>query len=126
MAQPRRGIASWWHEAVLGPVELLDFRMRDKTTHRVLARATLWEMDTFNARWNEHAIGFVDLEVDAETRRQGLARFLLAQLMRHFQDQFFSLVESQVPEDNAPCLQLLRGLGFQQVDAGRQFRKGTD
>jgi len=115
--------ASWWQECMLGPVELHDFRMRDKTTHRVLARANLWEMDTFNARWNEHAIGFVDLEVDADTRRQGLARFLLSQLLRHLQDQFFSLVEFQVLQDNLPCLQLLQSLGFQQVDTGRHYRK---
>jgi ribosomal protein S18 acetylase RimI-like enzyme len=115
--------ATWWQECVLGPVELHDFRMRDKNTHRVLARANLWEMETFNTRWNEHAIGFLDLEVAADSRRQGLARFLLAQLLRHLQDQFFSLVEFQVLDDNLPCQQLLRGLGFQQVDVGRHYRK---
>ena len=114
---------SWWQECMLGPVELHDYRLREKGNPRTLARANVWEMETFSQRWNEHAIGFVDLEVAPEFRRRGLAKFLIAQLLRHFQDQFFSMAEFQVPQENVPTLQLLGGLGFQQVDVGRQFRK---
>jgi ribosomal protein S18 acetylase RimI-like enzyme len=114
---------TWWQECVLGPIEMHDYRLRERTTQELVARANLWEMETFSMRWNEHAIGFVDLEVDPDYRRQGLAKFLLTQLLRHLQDQFFSMAEVQVPSDNTPALQLVLGLGFQQIDAGRQFRK---
>jgi ribosomal protein S18 acetylase RimI-like enzyme len=117
--------ATWWRECVVGPVELHDYRLRDKTTQAVLAHATLWEMEPFSARWNDHAIGFVDLEVAPDRRRQGLARFLLAQLLRYLQDQFFSLAEFQVLEDNVAGINLLRGLGFEQVDTGHSFRKAV-
>jgi ribosomal protein S18 acetylase RimI-like enzyme len=115
--------ASWWQECVLGPIELHDYSLREKSSQRALARANLWEMETYSTRWNEHAVGMIDLEVVPEARRQGLGRFLLAQLLRHLQDQFFGLVECQVLDDNIAALQLLQGLGFQKVDTGRQFRK---
>ncbi len=115
--------STWWQECVLGPVELHDYRLREKGTQRLVARANLWEMEPFSMRWNEHAIGFVALEVEPDVRRQGLAKFLVAQLLRHLQDQFFSLAEFQVPADNTPAVQLVLGLGFQQIDTGRQFRK---
>ncbi len=74
-------------------------------------------------RWNEHAIGFVDLEVDPDMRRQGLAKFLVSRLLGHLQDQFYSLAEIHIPSDNEPALRLVAGLGFQPVDTGWQFRK---
>lgn len=114
---------TWWQECVLGPIELHDYRLRDRKTQQLVAKANLWEMETFSMRWNEHAIGFVNVEVVPELRRQGLAKFLLTQLLRHLQDQFFSLAEMHVPTDNTPALQLARGLGFQPIDTGRQFRK---
>jgi ribosomal protein S18 acetylase RimI-like enzyme len=113
----------FWRDAALGPVEVYDYRLRDRTTPRVLASCTLWEMETFSMRWNEHAIGFVDLQVNADRRRQGLGRFLLSQLLRHLQDQFFSLAEFQIDADNNAALALLQGLGFQHIDTGRQYRK---
>jgi ribosomal protein S18 acetylase RimI-like enzyme len=118
--------AGWWRECVLGPIELHDYRLRDKASQAVLGHATLWEMETFSARWNDHAIGFVDLEILPERRRQGLARFLMAQLLRYLQDQFFSLVELQVKEDNLAGINLLRGLGFELIDSGHSYRKADD
>jgi ribosomal protein S18 acetylase RimI-like enzyme len=58
-----------------------------------------------------------------EMRRQGLAKFLMAQILRYLQDQFFNLVEIQVQADNTAAIELLRGLGFEQVDAGHIYRK---
>jgi ribosomal protein S18 acetylase RimI-like enzyme len=113
---------SWWEEAVLGPIDLVEYRLQEKGTGRVAARATLWEMDTFNQYWGENGVGIVDLEVAPEVRRQGLAKFLLSQVLRHLHEQFFSLVEVHAREDNAPAAGLLRGLGFGAVDTGRLFR----
>lgn len=114
---------TWWREAVLGPVELVEYRLHEKSTGRTAARAALWEMDTFSQQWNEHAVGILDLEVVPELRRQGLAKFLLAQVLRHLHEQFFSLVEVQALASNTPAVNLVRGLGFGQVDTGRCFRR---
>src|SRR5262249_37583308 len=113
--------ASWWQEGVLGPVEMYEYRLYDKAAGRVAARACLWEMETYLPRWNDHGIGIVDLEVDPALRRQGLAKFLLTQILFHLQEQFFSLAEVQVRAENAAAMQLLGGLGFTEVDRGHGY-----
>jgi len=121
-ASPFQG-TTWWQECILGPVELHEYRLQDKLTGRTAARALMWEMETYTQRWNEHAIGITDIVVPAEMRRQGLAKFLMAQMLRYLQDQFFSLVEMHIHADNTAGINLLRGLGFEQVDAGHIYRK---
>ena len=76
----------------------MEYRLQEKGTGRVAARATLWEMDTFNQYWGENGVGIVDLAVAPDLRRQGLAKFLLSQVLRHLHEQFFSLVEVRAPD----------------------------
>jgi ribosomal protein S18 acetylase RimI-like enzyme len=114
--------AGWWRECVAGPIELIEYRLLDRLTHRVSGRATLWEMDGYSQQWNEHAVGIVDLEVVPEQRRHGLAKFMLSQLLRHLHEQFFSLIEIQAAPSNAAAVGLLFGLGFTQVDTGRCYK----
>ncbi len=117
---------TWYQDAVLGPIELHEFKLTDRTNNRAVARATLWEMETFNQRWNEHAVGVVELAVEPDVRRQGLGKFLLAQLLRHLHEQFFTLIETHAPADDAAATGLLRVLGFKQVDEGFAYtREGS-
>jgi ribosomal protein S18 acetylase RimI-like enzyme len=122
-ANPFQG-TTWWQECILGPVELHEYRLQDKLTGRTSARALMWEMETYAPCWNGHPIGITDVVVLPELRRQGLAKFLLAQILRYLQEQFYSLVEIQVQTDNSAAIELLHGLGFTQVDAGHSYRKG--
>ena len=55
--------------------------------------------------------------------RKGLAKFLLAQILRHLHEQFFTAAEIQAAETNTALLNLIRGLGFTQVDRGSRFRR---
>ncbi|HTU93863.1 MAG TPA: GNAT family N-acetyltransferase [Gemmataceae bacterium] len=114
---------TWWQECILGPVELYEYRLKDKLTNRRAARALMWEMETYVPSWNAHAIGITDIVVSTEMRRHGLAKFLMAQMLRYLQDQFFNVVEMQVPADNTDAINLLRTLGFEQVDVGHVYRK---
>jgi ribosomal protein S18 acetylase RimI-like enzyme len=121
-AGPRHKL-TWWEEGVIGPVELHEFKLVEKGENRAVARASLWEMETYNARWNQHAVGLVELETAPEFRRRGLAKFLLAQLMLHLHEQFFTLLEAHAPEGDAALSGLFEKLGFRQVDTGRAFRR---
>ncbi len=114
---------SWWQECVYGPLELHDYRLTEKATGRWAARAALWEMEPFCPTWNEHAVGVAALEVAPDMRRKGLAKFLMAQILRHLHEQFFTVVEIQAPEANAAAVNLIRGLGFTQVDRGVSLRR---
>jgi ribosomal protein S18 acetylase RimI-like enzyme len=116
---------NWWRECVLGPVELHEYRLQDKTTNTTAARLALWEMETFGPRWNEHAIGLCGLEVLPEQRRQGLGKFFLLQVLRHLHEQFFTVLEVQTRDTDEPTLNLLRLFGFQQVDKGFFYKRQT-
>jgi ribosomal protein S18 acetylase RimI-like enzyme len=115
--------SNWWRECVLGPVELLEFRLEDKATGQAAARLAVWDMDGYWQRWNQPVFGIVDLEVREDLRRQGLAKFLLAQVLRKLQEQFFTLAEVQTMERNEAAVKLFQGLGFVQVDTGRTYRR---
>jgi ribosomal protein S18 acetylase RimI-like enzyme len=120
---PKRGAGTWWQECTQGPVETVDFFLEDKTTTEAVARTSVWEMDGFSWRWNQPAVGIVEIEVREDLRRQGLGKFVLTQLLRYLQEQFFGLAEIHVSEQDQPALNLLQGLGFKQVDAGRLYKK---
>jgi ribosomal protein S18 acetylase RimI-like enzyme len=113
-----------WQEAVLGPIEATELRLEERNGGKVLARAVLWEMEeTFSPVWGEHALGLVEVDVAPELRRQGLAKFLLFHLLKHYHEQYYSLVDLSIGESHDATLRLARGLGFQQVDTGRRFVK---
>jgi GNAT superfamily N-acetyltransferase len=121
---PRIALGTWWQECVLGLIEPVEFRLEEKTTAKVAARAVAWEMEAFSWSWNVPTVGLLDLQVRDELRRQGLGKFLLTQILRYLQDQYFGIAEIQTPEANTPLINLCRGLGFEQVDVGRSYRKG--
>lgn len=122
---PRTSAGSWWEECVLGPIETVEVRMEEKLTGRVVARTRVWDMEGFSWRWGQPAVGILTVEVRPDHRRLALAKFLLTQLMRYLQEQFFNLVEVQAMQSNEAAVKLYQSVGFQQVDIGRVFKKAV-
>jgi ribosomal protein S18 acetylase RimI-like enzyme len=123
VAGPRNGVGTWWEECTLGSTEFLDITLVEKGSERTAGRVAVWEMAGFSQRWQAGAVGIIDLEVRPDLRRQGLARFLMTALLRHLQDQFFSLVEVHTLENKQAAIALYDSLFFQKVDVGRLYRK---
>jgi ribosomal protein S18 acetylase RimI-like enzyme len=121
---PRIALGTWWQECVLGLVEPVEFRLEEKVSGKPVARATAWEMEAFSCTWNQPAVGILDVGVRDDLRRQGLGKFLLAQLLRYLQDQYFGICEVQSLEQNQVAAGLFRSVGFEQVDIGRIYKKG--
>lgn len=117
----RRGSNTWWHESRFGLLEPIAFCLEDKSNHTVAAHAQVWEMEGFGFRWGQPAVGIFGLEVRPDLRRQGVGKFLVAQILRRLQDHYIALAELHVPDSNLPALQLCQSLGFEQVDAGQQY-----
>jgi ribosomal protein S18 acetylase RimI-like enzyme len=115
--------AGWWRECVLGPIEAFEYRLQEKNNNQVVARTILWDMGTFGPSWGETCIGMIDLDVKPAFRRQGLAKYLLSQVLRHLRQHPIKTFEVQAALDNAPLLGLLNGLGFLQVETGHTFRR---
>jgi ribosomal protein S18 acetylase RimI-like enzyme len=120
---PRLAIRNWWQDCVLGLIEPVEFRLEDKATGAAVAQLIAWEMEGFSWRWNQPSVGILDLQVHEEVRRQGLAKLLLTQLLRYLQEQYFGVAEVQTLDRNQPAINLYRGLGFEQVDVGRIYRR---
>jgi ribosomal protein S18 acetylase RimI-like enzyme len=122
---PRGGIGTWWRECTEGPLEMVEFRLEEKLTGKVMAVATAWDMETYSQRWHEAAVGIVQIEVQPAVRRQGLAKFLLDQLLRHLQDQCFLRTEVNTSPDDEAASNLFKGLGFQQIDVGHSYMRAS-
>ena len=122
---PQIKLGTWWQECVLGLVEPVEVRLEEKWTGQAAATAIAWEMEGFSWRWEAPTVGVMNLQVREDLRRQGLGKFLMAQLIRHLQEQYFGLVEVQTMESNQAAIKLYTGLGFQHVDTGRIYRKQT-
>jgi ribosomal protein S18 acetylase RimI-like enzyme len=120
---PRIPLGTWWQECAVGLVEPVEFRLEDKTTGKAIARANAWEMEAFSSTWNQPAVGLLDISVRDDLRRQGLAKFLLAQMLRYLQDQYFGVVEVQAAESDKTAAALFASVGFEKVDVGRAYRK---
>ncbi len=115
--------AGFYRECVLGPVEAVEYRLREKQSEAVAARVVLWDMATFGLAWGETVVGLLDLDVVPELRRQGLAKFLLSHVLMHLHQQTFDRFEACVDLNNTAAVGLLRGLLFEQIETGYVFRK---
>jgi ribosomal protein S18 acetylase RimI-like enzyme len=124
-ALPQARLGSWFRECVMGPLEPSEFRLDDKATGQTAARALFWEMTDYGWRWGAPPAGVVDVQVRNDLRRQGLGKFVLAQLLRHLQEQYFAVAEVQVPDGEDAAAKLFRSLGFVQVDVGVSYLKAV-
>src|SRR5262249_27575923 len=99
--------AGWWREGVLGPIDAVEYRLQEKPGDQFIARTVLWDMETFAQAWGLSCVGMIDLEVRPSFRRQGMARYLLTQVLRHLKQQPFQVFEAQAGLDDKPLLGLL-------------------
>lgn len=120
---PRPLSPRWYDECTYAPLEMLHFQLQEVATGIPLAQVRMWDMDAFAWRWHQPSVGLIDLEVKAMHRQQGLAKFLMAQVLRYIQEQFYSLIEMQCGATNTAGLSLYQRLGFRQVDEGRVYAK---
>jgi len=65
----------------------------------------------------------IDVDVVPSHRREGLALFLIGEVLRQAAEQGIGLAEVQTMQQNTAALELYRKLGFHQVDSGAVFRK---
>lgn len=114
---------NWWEECVWGVLEPTEFRVVDRMTGAPAGRLVNWDLEGFGWRWNKPATGIFDVEIRAHQRRQGLAKFLLASVLKLLQEQFYAVAELQVWADDPAGIGICHALGFEQVDAGYRYRR---
>ncbi len=118
---PRSRIGTWWQECMIGELEQFEYRLDEKSNGQAAARALYWEMEGYGWRWNTPAAGVMDIQVRNDLRRQGVGKYLIAQLLRYLQEQYFGVVEVQVNEESEAAIKMFRSMGFDQVDVGIMY-----
>ena len=114
---------SWWEECQWGTLEPTEFRVVDRLSGTPAGRLVTWDLEGFSGKWQRPAVGLFDVEIRAHLRRQGLAKFLLASVLRQLQEQFYAVAELQVWADDPAGAGICRALGFEAADTGYRYRK---
>lgn len=114
---------TWWEACTLADFERVEFQLLDGALGKHLAAATLRSIDQAIDHPGVRATGLIDVHVNADSQRQGLATFLLAETLKELHQQGYGLVEAQTMERNVAAIKLYEKLGFTPTDTGRVFRK---
>jgi GNAT superfamily N-acetyltransferase len=114
---------TWWEACVFEPFDRTLATLVPREGGGPAAAVYTWSMETMLGAWGVHAVGIADLVVPAARQRQGLARFLLGEAIRHLHTLGVAMAEVHVPAENAPGLSTFRSLGFEEVDQTVQFTK---
>jgi ribosomal protein S18 acetylase RimI-like enzyme len=105
--------------------------LRERIRHRIVSRrdestcgsVTFWDLERLSSGWGRHAMGLMDLQIDAELRRQGLGTYLAGEALRSMHEMGMSHVEAQMEADNLGAIALFERLGFERADHSFVLRK---
>jgi ribosomal protein S18 acetylase RimI-like enzyme len=114
---------SWWDACTMGYFERTRYELHARDRASLSGQVSCWMIQPLSASWGVHAAGLVDLEITADERHQGLATFLVGEAFRQLATQGISLVEAQVPVENAAARGLFTKLGFEQIDQATHYEK---
>ncbi len=103
---------SWWEACTAGDFELTRFDLVPRGEARPLAHAVVRILEASPGSSGCRAAGVIELEVEPQHRRQGLATFLLAEVLRALADEGVAMAEAQLAAEDAVAAGLLGKLGF--------------
>lgn len=115
---------TWWEACTVGAFERTRHELVANASQQVLAGATTWNMEPLSASWGVRTVGLIDVAVEPEHRRRGLATYLLGEIFRRLQQAGVALVETQTMQrEHGAAVAFYERLGFKQVDRGAVYRK---
>lgn len=118
--------ANWWESCAWSGLDHKRYELTLREAHSVAASASTWSLEPLSNGWGMRAAGIIALDVDAKVRRQGIATYLLGDIMRELAAQGIGLVQVQTMQHNQPALKLYDKLGFKLVNQGAVYRKERD
>lgn len=116
--------ANWWEACAWSGLEQKRYELTLRDTGGVAASASVWLLEPLSAGWGVRAAGIIALDVDAAVHRQGIATYLMGDIMRQLAAEGIGLVQVQTMQHNQPALKLYEKLGFHLVNQGAVYRKG--
>ena len=113
---------TWWEAATTTGIALRRYELRNYS-EEVLGSASLWDMQPLSSAWGVTAAGLLHIDIEGPRRRQGLAKYLVAEAMHDLTEEGVSLMETHVATSNEAALALFESLGFETTEFGIVFRK---
>lgn len=113
---------NWWEAATTTGVAMRRYELRDEA-EALLGVGTFWDMHPLATAWGVHATGLMRVDVDGERRRQGYAKYLLAEALHDLAQEGVALAETHVSEAHEAAIKLFFKLGFEAVGHGTVFRR---
>lgn len=115
--------AHWWDACAWSGLDQKRYELRLRDAAGVAASAHTWLLEPLSAGWGVQAAGIIALDVSVSARRQGIATYLLSDIMRQLAAQGVGLVQVQTMGHNQPAVKLYEKLGFTLVNQGAVYRK---
>jgi len=112
-----------WEACTAGDFDGTRFELVPRGGGAPLAYALVRAMEWGSPARSGRTAGLVDLFVDPEWRRQGLATHLICESFRILAGQGTTLAEAQALQTDLPMVGLYQKLGFEQYGEGIVFRK---
>ncbi len=114
---------TWWEAATTTGIALRRYEIRTGTQDELLGSASFWDMQPLAGAWGVQAAGLVDVAIEGERRRQGLAHYLLAEAMHDLGQEGITLMETHAAATNLAAMKLFDKLGFEVAEYGTLFRR---
>jgi ribosomal protein S18 acetylase RimI-like enzyme len=119
VATPR----DWWWSTRAGRLDSIELALFLKSGGDPVAVVTVVGLDFYVPRWQQRAIGLMDLHVPEGQRRKGYGVALLVEVCRRVKEEMITLVEAHADSSDEASLGVLHAAGFRQVDTGTVYRK---
>lgn len=112
----------WWFTH-LGRSDTLRFRLVDRRSAEPVAAVTVVGLDHYVSKWNERAIGLVDLFVLESHRNQGYGQTLIVEVLKHLRQELITRADMHVSDTNPVLAKAVALAGFERVDTGTVYRR---
>lgn len=116
---------TWWWITRFGDLDTIDFLLLPKAGGSSLATLTAVGLDHYLPKWEERVVGLTNIHVPESERRHGYAQTLILDVCRRLRDELVTRIEIHAPEADDAAVNLLKSCGFEQVDAGVVYRRGS-
>lgn len=115
--------ANWWQACTRGSLEVVDYHLELRDDNAASAKVSFWSMEALASAWGQYTVGMSGLVVSGDNDRDLLAKFLVAEAMKHLSLQGASGVEGQAMQGDTAAITMFEQLGFHQIDTGTVLRK---
>jgi ribosomal protein S18 acetylase RimI-like enzyme len=113
---------TWWEAATTTGIALRRYELRNHA-EQLLGSASFWDLQPLASAWGVQAAGLMEVAIEGERRRQGLAHYLVAEALHDLEQEGVTLVETHASQPNTPAMKLFEKLGFETAEFGTLFRR---